>query len=309
MRVCFFIQSHRPPAQLARLVATLARSSPGARILVGHDATGAALRREDLPADADVELFHVPGPIERGRLSQLRPYFAALERLARGGFDLDWVVYLSAQDYPTQPVDALAARLEESGADGFLSFWEAFNPRNPWGRRYQGILRYGYQYSSAPRWLEPLLRRVLWINRLQRAVHLHATYGVQVGRPARWSPFGPGRVCYAGSQWTALSRGCLEFLADAVHHESALLAHYERTIVPDESLVQTLLVNSGRFRLENDTLRYTDFRGSRNGSPRVLGRADLGTLADPRYFFARKFAIEQDAQVLDRLDERLFAAG
>jgi hypothetical protein len=307
MRVCYFIQSHRPPAQLSRLIATLKRSSPGARVLVGHDDTGAPLGAGDLPALDGIELFHVPGPIERGALSQLRPYFAALERLEHEGFPDDWLVYLSAQDYPTRPLAELEARLAASQADGFLSWWPAFEPQNPWGRRRQGIFRYAYRFHSVPRWL-PALHTFRFINRIQSGVHLHLTYGAKLGVRARRTPFVDGRVCYAGAQWSILARPCMEYLAEALRRERALLDYYAETICPDESVVQTLLVNSGRFRLENDTLRYTDFRGSKNGSPRLLGTADLDTLADPRYFFARKFALEHDPRVLDRLDQRLFAA-
>jgi hypothetical protein len=240
-------------------------------------------------------------------MAQLRPYFAALHRIAATGFDADWVVYLSAQDYPTQPLAALATRLASSGADGFLTWWEAFGRDNPWGRRRQGLYRYAYRYAPAPRWLAPHLGALRFVNRLQRAIHIQTTYGPLVGRRARRTPFSERRVCYAGSQWTILARPCIEFLAEALHRERELLAHYERCLVPDESVVQTLLVNSGRFRLINDSLRYQEVGGNRDGSARVLTAADLPALADPRYFFARKFAVETDESVLDRLDERIFA--
>jgi hypothetical protein len=305
MRVCYFVQSHRGPAQIARLVATLKRGSPGAHVLVGHDARRCALDRRDLPDVRGVDLFVAPPPIERGRLSLLGPFWRALDRLADQGVEYDWLVYLSGQDYPTRPVAESEAFLAGSGADGFLRWWPAFAAGGPWGRRRQGVFRYGYQYRD----LSPLAGRVAralrFVNRLQRRVHLHFTYGPRFGLQARHSPFGDRLTCYAGKQWTTLGRACVEYLRQAVRRETELLAYYDRTICPDESVVQTLLVNAGRFRLINDDLRFADFTASRDGSPRTLGVADLEALARGGQHFARKFDAESDARILDLLDQRL----
>ena len=306
MRVCYFIQSHRGGAQLPRLVRTLRAASPGCRILVGHDARSGALSRADLPPGAD--LFHPPGPIERGRLSLLSPYFLAVEWLAERGIDYDWLVYLSGQDYPTQPLARSEAFLAASAYDGFLTWWEAFGLANGWGRPHQGRRRYGYQYADAPRWLSLWLRPLHVFNGVQSFLHLHLTYGPRIGVRARHSPFQHGFVCYGGSQWLTLRRSCAEYLAENVRREAALLAYYRRCVCPDESVCQTILVNGGRFRLCNDNLRFMDFRGSRTGSPRVLTLADFEALADDRYHFARKFDLDVDARILDRLDARIFGA-
>jgi hypothetical protein len=306
MRVCYFVQTHRDPVQIARLVSTLVRASPSSLVLVGHDGRGTGLARADLPAVAGVELFQVEGPVERGRLSLLAPYFQALAWLGRERVEYDWLVYLSGQDYPTAPLARLEARLATTDFDGFLRHWRAFDPVNPWGRKRQGILRYAYRYAEAPAWAAPLLRVLRRLNGVQSLVHVHLTYGRFVGLRLRRTPFGPARVCWAGTQWTTLRRACVEHLAERLGAERELLAHYARTICADESLVQTLLVNGDRFRFADDDLHYADCRGTRTGSPRTLTTADLGTLADPRYHFARKFDRAVDAAVLDRLDERIF---
>jgi hypothetical protein len=245
--------------------------------------------------------------VERGRLSLLAPYRLAVERLARDQVDYDWLIYLSGQDYPTAPLARTEAFLRASEADGYLTYWAAFEPVNPWGRRRQGVVRYGYQYRRAGPRLARCLPALRFLNRLQSHWHVHLTYGPFVGVRARRTPFGPRLVCYAGSQWTTLRRACVEHLSERFACERELLAYYERCICADESIVQTLLVNSRRFRLVADHYRYIDFAGSRTGSPRTLTCADLDTLAARRYQFARKFDTAVDAEVLDRLDERIFA--
>ena len=103
----------------------------------------------------------------------------------------------------------------------------------------------------------------------------------------------------------ALSRACVVHLRDACRANPGLLDYYAKTLVPEESLVQTLLVNSGRFRFSDVPLHYADTEGRRDGSARVLTRADIPAIVRSRSFFARKFDSGVDSQVLDLIDARL----
>ena len=306
-RACYFVQSHRGPEQVARLVATIKAASPASYVLVGHDSSRTALARADLPDLPDLDLFQVDGPVERGRLSLLSPYFQAIDRLAAAGVDYDWLIYLSGQDYPTASLVRSEAFWRASGCDGFLTYWDAFARENPWGKKRRGVVRYGYRYRTAPRWLVPWLPALRFFNRFQSRYHVQLNYGPFVGVRVRRGPFGPGRICYAGSQWTTLSRPCVDYLAERVRADRELVDHYAHCICADESLVQTVLVNAGRFQLAEHHLRFVDFSQSRDGSPRTLTLADYETLADDRYQFARKFDPAVDAAILDKLDQRIFA--
>ncbi len=304
MRICYFIQNHLGPAQAARLIRTIRRSRPESFILVGHDPFAGHGSAAEIGRALDVEVLAAREPARRGYLSLLYPYFDAVEWLAARGIAYDWIVYLSAQDYPTQPLERLETFLEASGQDGFLRAWKAFDPVNPWGRPRQGVRRYDYQYLEAPRWLAPALRLLRWSNGFQSQVHFHLVYGPRVGvrrRPAPWN----GLTCYAGTQWTTLRRECAELVVERVRSSPDLMRWFARTICPDEAVVQTLLLNSGRFQLGNDDLRYADFAGSRNGRPRTLTVADVPLLTGGAFYFARKFDPLQDAAVLDRLDEHI----
>jgi len=304
MRVCYLIQSHREPRQIARLAATLGGMSPGAFLLVVHDATGCALDPRALAGAAETRCIPARGPIRRGYLSMLEPWLQGVEWLRRAGIDYDWLVYLSGQDYPTQPLARSEAALGAADCDGFIRWWPALGTAGPWRRRRQGHRRYYYRYREAPRWTAAGLRLARALNGVQPLVHVHLVYGPRIGIRARRTPFDAGRVCYAGWQWTTLRRACAEFVLEAVARERELVDYYRRTICPDESLVQTLLVNDGRFRLVNDNLRYAETGGA-DGRARLLGVADLDAIAGGRYHFARKFDLGHDARVLDLLDERL----
>jgi hypothetical protein len=303
-RVCYFIQNHLGPSQARRLVATLQRSCPGSFILIGHDGFAGHASADELRQALGVDVFAFRERGKRGYFSLIEPYFDAVDWLTRHGIDYDWLVYLSAQDYPTRPLRTFEELLAATEHDGFLRFWDAADPVNPWGRRRQGVVRYHYRYSDAPGWARPALRLLRAGNGLQRLVHCHLTYGPRLGVRRR-QPFDENVRCYAGTQWTVLRRACTEYLAERRHSEDGLIEWFRRTICPDEAVVQTLLVNSGRFRLANDDLRYVDMAGSKDGRPRTLTAQDLPLLTSGPYYFARKFDAERDGEVLDLLDARI----
>ena len=306
MQPLYLIRTHRGPAQILRLAGTIRRGSPAARIVVWHDAGGCALDPAALAA-LDIELVLDREGTRRGGFTMLSGYLRAIDRLLAADAAFDWLVYLSGQDYPTLPLAESELSLAESGADGFITHWDIGSPASPWGRR-RGLRRYCYRYYDPPAWSRPLLRRLRFVNGLQPLVHIYLTYGVQVGIRARNVPFGPAFPCYGGLQWHALSRPCVQYLADFARDRPDVVAHYRRTILPDESFLQTALVNSGRFRLVNDDKRYYDFGGSRDGHPRTLDRADLPRIIGGAYHFARKLDLERDPELFDRLDERVLGA-
>jgi hypothetical protein len=304
MRVCYLIQSHREPRQIARLAATLRRQSPGCLVVVAHDESSCRLSPDLFGGDPGIRYLGIPGPIRRGYLSMLDPYFRAVAWLREQREPYDWLAYLSGQDYPLRPLRETEAVLAGADCDGFMSWWPALDD-TPWGRRWQGHRRYYYRYRDlAPPWSR-LLRLARRLNGWQSRYHVHLAYGPRLGRRADRTPFENGRVCYAGRQWTTLRRRCAEFVVDQAARDPELMTHFADTICPDEAVVQTLLLNAGQFRFMNDNLRYANTEGRRDGSALVLGEADLPALLACGYHFARKFDLERGARALDLLDERL----
>jgi hypothetical protein len=306
--VCgYLIQSHASPAQVLRLVRTLREGSPRAPILVVHDATRCVLEEAPFRALGGVDLLQRRTPVLRGDFSMLDALFEGIARLlgegpARPALGFDWLAYLSGQDYPVRPLGEFEESLERSRLDGFLCWWDAVgpDPRRPWRPR-QGEDRYLCQYRGLPGFLGPPLRPLRLLGRAT-PLRLHLTYGVRLGWKPRRNPFGPSFRCFGGRQWWTLSRPCVEHLARFARERPDIVRWYRRTLVPDESFVQTALLNAGRFRLDPDDRRYIDFRGARDGRPRVLGPEDLPLLASGRWDFARKFDADRDPEVLDRLD-------
>jgi hypothetical protein len=306
MRVCYFLQTHRNPAQIHRLVRVIRRGSPHSLIVIGHDSTSGALDLDPIASLGGLTLLASQAPVRRGWVSSLQPYLDAIEWLWATGADFEWLVYLSGQDYPARPVAEFEEVLTAGNIDGWLPAWDIFASTGPWGRSKRGHRRYYFQYREPPRWTHAVWRAIRRpVNNVQSLLHIHTTYGVRVGLRAVSPPFAAAFRCYAGPHRHALSRTCVSYLRDTLRARPELLAYYHRTMVPEESLVQTVLLNHGRFRLKTTAMHYADTEGRRDGGARVLTEADLPGIVASRCFFARKFDASQDPRILDLLDARL----
>jgi hypothetical protein len=305
VRVGYLVQSHRDPEQVARLVRTLKAGSPGAVVHVSHDVTSSSL---DVAA-----LTALPGVLVRpaeggyGDFSHVRRYLDAVGELVAGGLAVDWVVNLTGHDYPLRPLADVEADLVAGGADGYLEFFPALDPDGGTWPVRRARSRYLFRHRrlaalspAAQRRLRPLQA----INRLQPFVRVHVAYGLTVGVRRR-SPFGPGFELYGGSAYSSLSWNCVAYLREFCAARPDIVRHYEHALSPEESMFQTILVNSGRFTLTGDCRRYFDFRGSTLNHPRVLGLDDLPDALASGADFARKI---EDTAMLDALDAHLARA-
>lgn len=302
--ICYFIQSHRDPEQIYRLVRTLRQGSPGGLIVVQHNPVGFELDWSPLADLPGTYLMPPCGPQLRSHYScQVQPFLDLLDWLEGEGLAYDWLVNLSAQDYPVMPVPTIEAFHSDARCDGFIRYWDVLSPASPWSQR-KARNRYWHRHW----WLSPRAEPVLRAMRpLTKVLPISVTldYGSLLGMRKLRTPFHEGFRCYGGWAWFSLRRRALLYLRGFLRENPEVERHYHLTQTPEESLVQTVLVNSRRFDLVDDDLRYIDYARANKGSPRTLTVADLPLLATGRYQFARKFDLAMDAEVLDRIDREL----
>ena len=309
MKVLYFIQTHKNPEQIYRLVQTIKKSSPGSYILVSHNFTSSKLDVTPIKKLPEVEV--ISGKGGRGDFSLIQGYLDAVDWLFSHNTEFDWLINITGQDYPTQPLARMENFLAETNYDGFLEHFELLSDseHNPWGSR-EGCDRYLYEYcrlceslSLRQRALVKLPRMV--INNIQHFVRINSSYGLMVGVRTTSSPFNHKFSCYAGSYFHTLSKKCVKYLHNFSKQNPELISFYKKTCLPDESLIQTILVNSRFFNFCNDNKRYIDWTGTRHGHPRILTDRDYPALVKDKIHFARKFDISQDRKILDMLDARI----
>lgn len=306
VKVVYFIQSHKNPEQILRLIGTIKQSSPNSLVLVSHDFQSSDLEYRPLQKRfGGIEVIPRQQSVRRGDASILQVYLEAVLWLRQHEPTFDWLVCLSGQDYPLQPASQIEAFLENTQYDGFIDYWDVLASESPAGRK-NDYKRFFSQYISLPLWTRWWLRK---LSRLERFAPLRTVwfFGL-VGIKATTTPFSDRFRCYRGWYWFTLSKSCLDYLISYLDTHPQLLRYYRRTLAPEESLVQTVLVNSNRFNLHNGSLRYMEFPLELRGYARELTLADYPQLIKSNCHFGRKVDLNRDRALLDLLDSRIFAS-
>jgi hypothetical protein len=121
----------------------------------------------------------------------------------------------------------------------------------------------------------------------------------------RRSIFGPDLRLYGGSAYSSLRWPAALHLLETAETDARLVDAFAHALSPEEAFTQTVLLNSGRFRLTDDARRYFDFRGTQLNHPKTLTAEDLPEALASGADFGRKFDARVDPTVLDRLDSLL----
>jgi hypothetical protein len=316
IRVCYHMQTHTGPAQVARLVEVIKEGSPNSVVLISHDAAGPPLdilRLEALPG------VHVlTGPSGYGDFSHVDRYFTAVDWLDAHGVEFDWLENMTGQDYPLRPIADIERTLADSDVDGFLQYAPVFPAQTPPGADlgaapeyrlctpFDAAMRYKYRHwrvgrptPAKRRWLRPLMA----IDWLQPWVRVSLDFST-IGLRRRSTVFTDDFICYGGSFFCTLSARAVRYARKFAQNNPDIVEFFRTTQAPDEVFLQTALVNSGEFHLIPDRKRYIDHSSGKN-HPKTLGIADLDAMLASGCHWARKFDTTHDAEVLDILDRHI----
>ncbi|MBV9388010.1 MAG: core-2/I-branching enzyme [Chroococcidiopsidaceae cyanobacterium CP_BM_ER_R8_30] len=317
MKALYLIQTYKNPNQIYRLVQTIKKSSPESYVLVSHNFAYSDLDVVHLKNLPQVEV--ISGKGGRGDFSLMQGYLDAIEWLFDHNIEFDWLTNLTGQDYPTQPLTRIESFLAETKYDGFLEYFDSFfdSEYNPWGNRI-GRDRYLFQYwrsglhiplfESGYSVRGRILNRIgVDFNKAQPCIRISWAFddGLVVGVRASSTPFNEKFLCFGGSFFHTLSRKCVRFLNNFSKQNNHVVDFYKKTSTPDESLIQTILVNSKKFNLCNENKRYIDFSSCLNGRPRILTVDDYPVLIRDNIHFARKFDLAHDSKIINMLDARI----
>lgn len=322
MRIAFLVLNHRPPTQLVRLLNTLRSQLPDSPIVVHHDIFHGELPNELIQPIGNVHLLASGKRIVWGDFGQVEVCLWALTWM-REHLDFDWLILLSGQDYPIKPLAGLADELTRIGADAVFRA----NPINklPIGKHMLMRRRYFFQYrtpgTSWLRWLprsvrdsfrgiaRPLLLALNMLQPLFKIYLLPDRIPYRFGWRAWQTPFNSNWPCWHASSWFQLSRGALDYVLDYLADHPEYVDYCSRTMNADESMVATLVFNSPDLRVVNRDTTYTRWSNSWSAHPDIFRSDDLAQLATVAPFFARKFDIAVDAEILDKLDELIGVPG
>lgn len=305
MQKNYLILAHKNPQQLTRMIKAL--DNGDSKFFIHLDA-----KTPIEPFTAQLEDEHIVFIPERERcvwgdfsivLATIHLMEAAAKVQNKGFF-----ILMSGQDYPIKPIGELDAFLEENAQCDFIDYLPLEQKWKP--KMVKDKLAHYHILHSETRGdsncYAPFSRsslfqkgRTLW-HLLKGRLSLENFKKLRQ-LPQREAPFAQQ---YAGSQFWAFSENTFyDVLTYIQKHREELELYYQYTSSPDEVYFHSILLNlkeEGRKIILKNQLTYVNYFRKNN----VFLTEDFEKLTSAEeQFFARKFDMEIDAIILDRLDK------
>lgn len=283
MRLAHLIIAHKEPTQVARLVKRLSHEACDIFIHVDKKCRQAEFAR--LAKTKQVHFITDRQSIQWAGYSFTKAILTGMKQVLATG-DYDFINLLSGQDYPLQPIERIVAFLEHNRG---LNFMKSEADGTPWWQENRNRVE---QYHSTDFRFKGQYQAQKWVNWLLPKRRFPYSYTLHGGNCAMY--------------WT-LTGACAAYVVNFMDQHPAMERFARFTWAPDEFLIQTIIMNSPfREKVIHDNLRHIDW--SQGGSsPKFLTMQDLEALKGSPCFFARKFDIGKDAEILDKLDEWIAA--
>ena len=252
-----------------------------------------------------------------GDFSHIDRYLAAVDWLDDHGMQYDWLQNLTGQDYPLRPIADIEQAISVGGFDGYMQYAPVFPERTPadadWGAGpayrlctpFDSAMRFDYSHRrfGMPSTLKQrLLRPFMVVNYVQSWFTVSLAFST-IGLRRKTTIFNDDFILYGGSFFCALSASCVRYARDFAAENPDIVKYFRTMAGPDELFLQTVLVNSGKFRISPAGTHYVYFPGGRYNHPKTLGTADLPKMLASGAHWARKF--DSGTEVLDVLDRRV----
>jgi hypothetical protein len=129
--------------------------------------------------------------------------------------------------------------------------------------------------------------------------------GTRMGVPRAETPFSDAYPCWGAYQWFAVSRRGLDTLDRELRARPELVQLYKTSVIPDESMLQTVLLNAPDLVTVQPNLTFQRPTGEGDAHAADLTLDDLPTILASERAFARKMHPDRSWALMDALDERL----
>ena len=314
-RVLYFIHSYKNPNQVLRLVKTLRSGSLESVVLIHHDYSKSYLDPAAFERTSGVHIMKTH-TVEWGDNSMNDMWLKGFEWLKENSIDFAWFVNLSGQDYPVRPLSDLEDFLKNTSYDGFMAHGEARDV-SLWGADrnedrthfcYYKLPHFPYYYkfpSILKKWMSILRTSINKVQPFIRIKPYPHRLKTRLGLRRISTPFTPIFKCYRGPTWWTLSHECIKYILESVKNNPYLLRYYQRSLIPEESFFHSIVLNNHAMKIANRKLHYVMWRSSASAHPNVLISEDLDRIVTSKQFFARKFDMNVDSNVIDMIDEHV----
>lgn len=230
---------------------------------------------------------------------------AAYQYSLEKGIIFSYYRLLSGQDYPIRPFKEYEKFLEENYPKEFMGIdhYEdgVAHIRDKFARwRFNGVRN--------------VLSQIIKNNTLYRAClapfYLAEVLWTKIAGTPYKKMCKEGYIAAGGPSWWNITDRLAAYIVDQVDQKSPLIDIVKHTATPEESIIQVLYANAPWYkktRTYNLTIGNYGRRGEKiTGHTYLWKKEDIPELINSDCFFARKFDMCIDSEVLDSLDEIIY---
>jgi len=222
-----------------------------------------------------------------GGFTILRAIFNSLNEVISSGQKYGHINLMSGQDYPICTPQYIYDFLQQQSGKNFVAY-DASQDTDWWKGAADRYERYHLTDVNIPGkyFIERMLNKFT---------------------PARKFPEFSKLYGSNKSTWWTISWECAVYLNDKVRESPKLISFLKFCWGTDEFAIPTLIMNSPfKDQVVNDSLRYIDWSEGKP-SPRVFDITDFEKISGSKMLFARKFDMDHDIAILNKIDEELLA--
>lgn len=285
MKVAFLMLCHKNPKQINLLLKAL--KHPQIDVFIHVDSKNENIR-EDIEKSDGVYLLPKKDcvDVQWAQFSEVKATLNLLNAAISEGGGYSHYFLISGQDFPLKSIGEIVRFLNERKDENFIDCAlikrfekrnDIYFPRMVIGKRiWQKILKGILVYSTGG-WNQTFSI----IKRLKPA-------NVQY---------------YFGSQWWCLNDAMVKWIYNFLENYPEYIKLFKHSLCPDECFFQTLVMNSPFANTTKPYLHYIKWEKGKS-SPKTLTTIDYEELKKAEKLIARKFDINVDAEIIERLRMR-----
>lgn len=284
MKICYLILAHNNFKHLDRMLDVLNEDNNTFYIHIDKKVS-----EDYMPAQSNVKVILERLDINWGGFRMVEATLALMEYGITHSPNADYYILLSGVDYLIRSKEFLNELLQEG---------KEYIDIAPVPIPYKPIERYQHYFFDFKRRDAKLYNPLLLTEILLKKLKIK-----------REAPF----KIYAGTQWFALTHGCVGYILETIAKDSRYVNFFKYTLVPDEAFFQTIIGNSPFYKNAASSLTYTDWEVP--APPATIEDRHIDFLKTHiefndeygrRYpYFARKFNDDSES-VLKRIQDELW---
>lgn len=227
-----------------------------------------------------------------GNFSIVRAVLNGIEALHASGFEYDYAISISGQDYPIASHEEICQALVKGNGKQFLEWYSTDTMEDDDYRRYLSThfwirnIHVWYPHTDRDSWAIKLYNKVFGLFFPQRRTLPNGYDG------------------YKGSFWWHLTPDCIDYVYHFLEtiEGKRLLRYFYFTYHAAEFFFHTLLLNSPyKDQIINEDHHFAIWY-TETGHPKTFTEEDFDTIINSGKLFGRKFDIKNGMALLDKID-------